>query len=144
MKTLLIIISSILAFNLFANELKWVDEQIQAIKPARSGISKAQINAVKSPFVRLTQNKAKISSSTNKQSTSSKSTIVKKRSKTLVLEAIINNSARINGKWYITNDKIGKYTLNTIDRKSVTLSYKKKKLILSTFSKNKNLNFKSN
>ena len=149
----LLIISPFLFCSLMANELKWVDEQIKAIKPARSGISKAKINSIKSPFIFLNAQKTTksvaIASSVNTLATASKATIqkkttVKKSSKILVLEMIINKSARINGKWYRINDKIGKYTFQTIDRKNVILSYKKKELVLSTVSKNKKLNFKSN
>ena len=148
MKTLFIPL--ILSLSLFANELQWVDKQIQAIKPPREGISKTKINATKSPFIVLKKiPKEKLSSTQNSSKTSKltkniKASKTRKKSKILLLDTIINKSARINGKWYKSNEKIGKYTITNIESRTVTLSYKKKILILSTMSKNKNLNFKSN
>lgn len=149
MKTLIITTLLMLSINLVANELKWVDEQIEAIKPPRSGISKAKINTVESPFIFLGKNKKDIKSKairrSAKSSTSSrtKRNKIYKRSKKLVLSAIINQSALINKKWYKLNDKVGKYTLSSISRTSVILSYKKKELLLSTNTKNLNLKFKN-
>jgi hypothetical protein len=60
------------------------------------------------------------------------------------LEAIINKSALINKKWYKINTKVGNYTLSSIKTTSVILSYKKKKLLLSTLSKTKKLKFRNN
>ena len=136
---------------LIANELKWVDEQIEAIKPPRDGISSSKINMVGDPFVFLKKNKDKTKksklASKSKRSlnkSSSNSNKVAKKSRVLVLDAIINNSALINGKWYNLKDRVGKYTLSSVDRTDIILSYKKKKLLLTTNSKNKNLKFKNN
>lgn len=150
MKTLLTLTLLLLSINLVANELKWVDEQIEAIKPPRSGISKVKIDTVKSPFIFLNKkedkSKAKANSKKRVSSTSSSKTRKNKtykRSKRLIVTAIINNSALINKKWYNLNDKVGKYTLTSISRTDVILSYKKKKLLLSTNIKNSNLKFKN-
>ena len=153
MKNLLIILSLLLSVNLFADELKWVDEQIQAIKPPRSGISKSKINAVKDPFIFLKKNKDKSGKSTvaakstntlKKRSTLTNTNKVSKKSKSLSLDAIINKSALINGKWYKLGEMVGKYTLSSIERTTVILKYKSKDLFLSTNSPNKNLKFKYN
>ena len=150
MKTLLTLTLLVLSINLVANELKWVDNQIQAIKPPRSGISKVKINTVKSPFIFLNKkedkSKARSNSKRRVASTSSSKTRKKKtykRSKRLVVTAIINNSALINKKWYKLNDKVGKYTLTSISRTEVILSYKKRRLLLSTNTLNPNLKFKN-
>lgn len=146
MKTLTILFVMTFAIQSFGNELQWVDDQINAIKPPRAGISKARINAIKSPFITLkTSSKKGISKKTkNTTSTPSKKNTVKKQSTVLNLQAIINQSALVNGKWYKLNDKIGKYTLHTVNRKNVILLYKKKELLLSTAKKTRNLKFKSN
>ncbi len=145
---LILVFSSI---TLIANELEWVDEQIEAIKPPRSGISSSKINTVGDPFIFLKQKKDKIKKS--KIASKSKYTLKKpspnsnkvtKKSTVLVLDAIINKSALINGKWYKLKDKVGKYTLSSVDRTDIILSYKKKRLFLTTNSKNKNLKFKNN
>jgi len=151
MKTLLLI-TSLLSFSLIANELKWVDEQIQAIKPPRKGVSSAQINSIKDPFIFLKKNKE----DTENKKTKSKTYVAKKtktvyktnkvtqKSATLTLEAIINNSALINGKWYKLNTQVGRYTLSAITRTTATLKHKKKELLLSTKTKSKSLKFKNN
>ncbi|MBL4730733.1 MAG: hypothetical protein JKY28_05145 [Sulfurimonas sp.] len=149
MKAFSIFFISLLHISLMANELQWVDEQIQAIKPSRNGISTAKINAIKSPFIFLNKTSEKSDKAVKKEKTTLKASakptnVVKKQSKSLVLDAIINKSALINGKWYKLNEKIGKYTLSLVNTKEVILSYKKKKLLLSTAKKNKSLKFKSN
>ncbi len=152
--TALILFSSV---TLIANELKWVDEQIEAIKPPRKGISSSKINMVEDPFIFLLKNKEKTKKSTltsssklkstskySSKKSSSKSSKLIKKSKVLTLNAIINKSALINGKWYKIKDKIGKYTIININKTDIILSYKKKRLFLTTNSKNKNLKFKNN
>jgi hypothetical protein len=149
MKTFLFIM---LALTLNANELQWVDEQIQAIKPSRSGVDKKSIEMLTDPFIFIkkesTEKNTKQSNGSNKLSpnTTTKSTtnaIVKKET-SFALDAIMNDSALINGKWYKINSKIGQYTIKTVDKTSVVLSYKSKELLLTTRSKSKNVKFKNN
>ncbi|MDB2562170.1 hypothetical protein N9X61_01050 [Sulfurimonas sp.] len=152
----LLILSLLYIHNIAsANELQWVDEQIAAIKPPRSGITKSKINTIKSPFVFLNKQKKdpisrskKIAKNSNTKETSPlKSTTkntISKRTTSFSLGAIINKSALINGTWYKLNAKVGKYTLSSISSSNVILSYKKKELLLSTRSKNRKLKFKNN
>ena len=56
--------------SLSADELSWVDTQIEAIKPSRKGLSNFQIEKTKNPFLIFKQTK-KNGSSLNK--------IIKKR-----------------------------------------------------------------
>ena len=153
MKNLFILLFIFLSINLIANELQWVDEQIEAIKPPRSAISKARIDAVKDPFIFLRKTvkkqKKNVAVSPIKKAPTKKIATkkVNKVSKTVVsytLNAIINKSALINKKWYTVGSKVGKYTLSSVDNQSVILSYKKKKVLLSTQSKTKKLKFKNN
>ena len=154
MKNILLILSLFIITHAIANELEWVDEQIQAIKPPRNGISKSQIDMIKDPFIFLKKEikekpgtKAVV---TNKSYSSkkyvSKSTTnkVSKQSTSFSLDAIINKSALINGKWYKLHSKIGKYTLSSVDGTSIILSYKDQELLLTTRSKTKKLKFKNN
>lgn len=142
MKYLLHIIFLLFTINIYADELQWVDKQIEAIKPPRKGVSDANISLLKDPFVF----KKGSSSKDGVKAVTKASKISKyrqsKRYKKYVLNTIINKSAMINGKWYNINDKVGLYTLSEVKRTSVTLSYKSKKIVLSTASKNKNLKFK--
>ena len=151
MKNLFTLLFFLLSINLLANELQWVDEQIQAIKPPRNAISAAKINAVKNPFIFLNKEVKKTNSkvtavkklrTTNSKSV--KSNKVSKTTRSYSLDAIINKSALINGKWYKVNNKVGKYMLSRVNTSSVILSYKKKELLLSTRSKTKKLKFKNN
>lgn len=125
-----------------ANELAWVDEQVEAIKPPRKA---PKIYSISNPFIFLEKNgyvktvKVKSSSIARaKTGTSIDSSVGR-----LYLDAIINSSALINGKWYKKSDKIGSYTIASIDKTSITLQKGGKKMTLSTDSKKQNLKFKN-
>lgn len=132
--------------NLMANELSWVDEQIQAIKPSRVGMSRAAINSIRNPFLFKHKKKA-IALQTNKTAVSSISSTKrvkytpKKRYRALKLTLILNNSAMINGRWYKLGDNVSGYHIAQIDRASVLLKNQTKKLLLSTRSVSKKLKF---
>jgi len=153
MKTFFIVITILLTANLNANELAWVDEQVEAIKPPRTGMKSRELSILKDPFIFLKKNRTEESknksakrSSTPRvtknaiSSTSGSKKVIKKR-RGLTLSTVINTSAMINGKWYKIGDKINGYKVSKIDSTSVLLTKKSKKLLLSTNSKNKNLNF---
>ena len=153
MKTFFIIMIILLTSNLSSNELAWVDEQVESIKPPRTGMKSRELSILKDPFIFLKKNRIEESksknanrSSTPKVTRSATSSapgakkIIKKR-KGLTLTTVINTSAMINGKWYKMGDKVSGYKVSKIDSTSVLLTKKKKKLLLSTNSKNKNLNF---
>ena len=147
--TLLLLIST----SLFSNELSWVDEQVEAIKPARSGMKSRDISKVKDPFIFLLKNKneediAKIESTVAKApsntvivSTNKKTPKVKSVNKILALGVIMNNSAMISGDWYKVGDLVNGYTVSNISAKNVLLSKNKKELLLSTKSISKKLKF---
>ena len=153
MKTFFIIMTILLTINLSSSELSWVDEQVDAIKPPRVGMKSRELSILKDPFIFLKKNRtdetksksgakrARSSSVPNKLTASSgiKKTIKKK--KTLSVTMLINSSAMINGKWYKLGDTVRGYKVSKIDATSVLLTKKGKKLLLSTNSKSKNLNF---
>jgi hypothetical protein len=159
MKTILTILLAVLLSNsLYANELEWVDEQIEAIKPPRKGVN---ISALGSPFVFLEKNKpeaegvkkgSRTAATPTRRASSTKSTASTQASATadttpkksgFVLSAIINSSAMIDGNWYKVSDKIGSYTVADITKTSVTLKQGGKELLLSTVITNPNLKFKN-
>lgn len=143
MKTFFITMVLLLTVNLSSNELSWVNEQVEAIKPPRIGMKSRELSILKDPFIFLNRNKTTSTKKSKRSSTSKKvvsSTVVKKKS-SLSVTMLMNSSAMINGKWYKVGDKINGYNVSKIDSKSVLLTKKKKKLLLSTNSKNKNLNF---
>ena len=151
MKTLLTIPLFLLSTCLFSNELSWVDEQVEAIKPPRSGMSKQSLNRINDPFIFLKKNikdeKGKKKASATRVASTNKNTAqkvrIKKQKQVLTLSAILNNSAMINEKWYKKGDTVNGYKLQEVHSKSVLLTKKKKKLLLSTRSISKNLKFNS-
>ncbi len=155
MKTLFITIALLLTATLNSNELAWVDEQVEAIKPPRTGMSSREISVVRDPFIFLAKNreiqekdkeaakKTNTQPTSNKVATSSKVQKTIKKKKALSLTMLINSSALINGKWYKQGDTVKGYKISKINSKSVLLTKKNKKLLLSTISKNENLNFKN-
>jgi hypothetical protein len=120
-------------------DLKWVDEQIDAIKPSRSGVSSAFINSLKDPIkLTLPKDDKKIVTSTSSGIKYSKPGR-KFHSQPLTLEAIMNKNAYINGKWYSINDKVRGQKITLIDKNYVVLKYKKKRTRLFVNNKNKKI-----
>ena len=142
-----------LPLYLYANELEWVDTQVKAIKPARTGVSVSEINALSSPFL-LVKKEVEKKQTPSKRSKlpSVKYTNTLKVNKTSIVEdtpnfslaAIMNKSALINGKWYKLGESVGMYTLSHIEKRKVTLSNKTRNVFLSTETKNKKIKFKNN
>lgn len=143
MKTLYAILILLGITQLSASELSWVDEQVEAIKPPRSGISSKEIRAVKDPFIFLVK-KDDVEGKPKKSASKKVSTahyVKKSHTKRLVLNAILNKSAMINKKWYKEGDKVYGYKLAQVNTTSVVLKRQNKQLLLSTASKSKNLKF---
>ena len=144
MKKIIISLSLLVATHLVADELSWVDEQVQAIKPERIGMKNRNLSLIKNPFIFLAKNRGeeiskKVSPSSTKQKEKPKS--VKTASKVLELGAIMNNSVMISGSWYKLGDSINGYKIVEINYNSVLLTKNKKKLLLSTKSTHTNLKF---
>ncbi len=138
----------LLAIGLNANELGWVDKQIEAIKPAREGVSSSVIADLDDPFIfykkkiskKVYKQKARYSASKTNNSTST--TYSGTNLSGFSLKAIMNKSALINGKWYKESEKIGRYNLSAINTTSVVLTRNGKKSLLYMSDKNNNLKFK--
>ena len=161
MKTFIIIILLFIS-NLYSGELEWVDEQIEAIKPVRIGLNTSDLNLVKDPMIFIVVNEETGEKSIRKSKTKTKKRVksYKKYSKrstkrkpkvklntvtkhSFFVEAIMNNSALINNKWYKLGEKINKYTIHKIERTSVLLSANGKYIMLSTSNKNRTIKFKN-
>lgn len=151
MKNLIFILSLLVSNMLMSNELSWVDEQIQAIKPPRKGMKHSDISSIVDPFIFLSKNKDKKTSEPKKISTSQKQgvsiastkPVVKTKilHKALSLGIILNNSAMIDGKWYKVGDFISGYRVAKVNKVSVVLKNKDKKLLLSIKSISNTLKF---
>lgn len=122
-------------------DMKWVDDEITAIKPPRKGVPANELAGLKDPFstqIRLNQPKG--------TGTGGKSVaIVKPKPRPLTLEVVLNSrSAMIDGKWYKVDDKLYGYTIREIGGDNVLLEkkmtkQKKKQITLTLSKKNKNI-----
>ena len=145
MKYFITLVFSLLFVHLQADELNWVNTQIEAIIPKRVGIDDNNISKVKSPFIFLSKNVSLDKKANSKKSTRYKYTHKKRTKrytkKRLILDAIMNNSALINGKWYKLGQSVKNYKIISIENDSIVLSKNRKRITLSTVQKIKNLNF---
>ena len=143
MKNLYLLFTLLVTTQLFCQELAWVDEQIEAIKPERIGVSQKEISKINDPFIflhktnyaKLTKKRKEISPATY----SAYKKVTKHRAMHLRLEAILNKSAMINGKWYKQGISIYGYKLKKVNRESILLIHKNKKLFLSTRNRNRKI-----
>lgn len=117
-------------------DLQWVDEEIAAIKPPRKGVQSSALRGLKDPFAdQLVLNQPPVEGD---QAVALSTTPEEQND--LTLQAIMNGrSALIDGKWYQQDEKIYGYVIQKIDRDSVLLQRKKKKLKLSLIVKNDNI-----
>lgn len=120
-------------------ELTWVDQQIQAILPARVGVPEGYIVSLRDP---MKMKKKPVSSLNGSKllappKLGSNTIFVEEP---LRLQAIINRTVLISGKWYKINDAVRNYTLTEIKSSSVLLTGKKEqKLILFLTKQNNNI-----
>lgn len=132
MKTLLLLI--FISGSLLADaNTDWVDGQVAAIKPPRSGISSSAVNRVKSPFI-ITYTATKPGKKSSTPGRAGSKPAARPAIKPMKVHAIMNDSALINGKWYKPDEKVRGYRVAKIDRESVLLTRgkKEKKLFLSS------------
>jgi len=116
-------------------DMKWVDQEIDAIKPSRKGVHSGALLGLKNPFY--------IQLILNQPPGSGTQTVVvkpKRHERPFTLEAVINSrTAMIDGKWYKQDEKVHGYTIQSIGKDSVLLQMKKKQITLSLVKSNKNI-----
>jgi hypothetical protein len=124
-------------------ELTWVDEQIQAILPARIGIPEGFINSLRDPMKMkkvIVLPKAGNLLAPPKLGSTGIMAPPKIVEEPLRLQAIINKSVLISGKWYKVSDSVRNFTLLEIKPNSALLADKKdQKLILFLTKQNNNI-----
>jgi hypothetical protein len=125
-------------------ELTWVDEQIQAILPARIGIPEGFINSLRDPMkMKKPIPVATIGSRLLAPPSLGSTGIIappKIVEEPLRLLAIMNKSVLISGKWYKVGDNIRNFSLLEVKSNSVVLADKKdQKLILFLTKQNNNI-----
>lgn len=118
-------------------DLKWVDNEIEAIKPPRKGIAPYKIAGLKNPFAhQLALNQPPLEKTEEMPQIQAAPEIFHP----LTLQAVFNeDTALIDGKWYKKDEKIYGYVIQEIGFDAVWLSKKKKKLKLSLFKQNDNI-----
>lgn len=122
-------------------ELHWVDEQIKAIIPPRVGVADGYINSLIDPIKHIAPvHLPGISGSglLAPPKLGSMSLLPKVVEEPLRLQALMNKSALINGKWYKSNDTVRGYTLSEIKQNSVLLIGKKSQPLILFLSKSNN------
>jgi len=103
----------------------------------RVGAAVKKIEAVRPPFVRLKpEEKAKVI--VKKDGTK----IAVKVKAGYILQAVMNNRAKISGKWYKVGDKVDEYTLATVQSGSVFLQNNEFKKRLTLRKENENITIK--
>ena len=121
-----------------ANRVALIEEykmMFSKIGEKRIGASTREIESVRPPFIRLTKEEAK-------------KVIVKKDGTKVavksgyVLQAIVNDRAKINGKWYKLGEKIDDFTLSSIQSSGVFLKNNEFKKRLTLRKRNEKISIK--
>lgn len=125
-------------------ELAWVDEQIQAILPARIGVPEGFITSLRDPMkMKKSAPVATVGSKMLAPPRLGSTGIIappKIVEEPLRLLAIMNKSVLISGKWYKVGDSIRNFSLLEVKPNSVVLADKKaQKLILFLTKQNNNI-----
>ena len=148
MKHLLIISIIVAALNA-GQQLAWVDQKIQEIKPERTGMNSSITKRLRDPFIYLKVEKkledAKVSSKTNSLSkTPEEIAKIKSSEEPLKLIMVMNSSALINGEWYKKGSDIRAYKLIEVTSSYVTLknAKKEKRIFLNEKNPDIKLNIK--
>jgi len=106
-------------------EMEHYDQLFNTINEQRKGLSESELKSLSDPFLKI--------KAINHDNNGSLDEIFD-------LQAIFNNKAKINGKWYQAKDNVGEYELASIKSKSVTLINKDEKIDLNlTKRANKNV-----
>ncbi len=102
----------------------------------RIGAAESEIESVRPPFVRLTKEEQKKHVITKPDGT--KVAVQPKYE----LQAILNNRAKISGKWYKLGEKVEEFTLSSINNNGVFLKNSEFKKRLTLRKKNEKISIK--
>ena len=117
-----------------ANLVKEYQEMFEKISQKRVGLDESEIVKVKEPFLTLKKKKT----AQNKSGTK----IANKKENSLILEAIFNKKAMINGKWYSLYQSIGDKKIVSISGNYVWLKTVSGREKLTIRTKNANISIK--
>ena len=99
------------------SEIEGYEDKFAAINKERRGLDASDLNKLSDPFLKTKS----VTYDSEGNSTAS----------LFELQALFNNKAKINGKWYYVKDKIGEYELSVIKGTSVVLANKEQKIDLN-------------
>jgi hypothetical protein len=124
-------------------ELIWVNEQIQAILPSRVGVTDGSITSLLDPIkyaapILLPSSAGSKLLAPPKLGSMTLIPVIPKVEEPLRLQALMNKSALINGKWYKVNDAVRSYNLSEVKQSSVLLSGNKGQPLILFLSKSNN------
>ncbi|RUM65149.1 MAG: hypothetical protein DSZ03_03215 [Sulfurimonas sp.] len=140
----LIIILMTVSWAAAEDSLSWVDQQIAAIKPKRSGISDAKIAELASPirYTKIEEDpEAKTPGGTKPAMANIK---LPEPVRPLKVTAILNKSALIDGQWLKVNSSVRGYKVRRINGDNVVLQSSNKKLKLFIKEKNDHIKIQIN
>ncbi len=126
------------------DSLAWVDQQIAAIKPKRSGISDTKIAEITSPILYKKVEVEEIEKSDGTKKLTVAQIKLPEPIKPLKVTAIFNKSALIDGQWLKVNSSIRGYKVRHINSDNVLLQSSNKKLKLFIKEKNDNIKIQIN
>ncbi len=124
------------------DNLAWVDQQIAAIQPKRSGISDIKISEIASPI--KYQEFQKDDTDSNDIKSPIVHTELTEPVKPLKVAAILNNSALIDGQWLKVSDTVRGHKIKKINSDNVLLQSSNKKLKLFIKEKNDKIKIQIN
>ncbi|BBG65686.1 hypothetical protein NNO_0983 [Hydrogenimonas sp.] len=96
-----------------------IDKLVNDIKQERVGLKDSEIRTAKDPFVYSNGKMGRVLQ-TDKS--------VKKRHYRFFLSAIINDRAKINGRWYRLNSRIGGFRISGVGKDYVLLTRKNERI----------------
>lgn len=142
LKTQLLTLTLLVSLLQADANMSWIDQKIDEIKPARTGLNNNTLARVKSPFIVIKEAPSAKEGVKVLPTTVTKDTPIKKDldKLPLTLQIVLNSSALISGKWVKENELIRGYKLSQIQSDYVVLERKSKKIKLFIAQKSKNLN----
>ena len=116
---------------LFGNsDIKWIDKELNNIKPVRNGVNKKEVLSLKNPFVEIQK---KVEEKKKKKEPVVKfERKEKKKQISFKLSAIMNNAALINNKWHKEGEVINGFKIKKVNYDEVLLNDGKDNIVLTT------------
>lgn len=144
MKTSLLLLLTPLLFiahgaqtNTKQADMKWVDDEVAAIKPPRKGVTADALSGLHNPFA----DALLLNQPPQEEGAAPAMPVPTPADNTnFNLFAVMNaQKALIDGTWYQVDDKVHGYTVDKIGNDSVSLKKKRRKIELTLKAQNENI-----